>query len=110
MREGQTKPFNHGHNVFLDATIQLGVVGLAVFASLLGALAWAFARAGRRVEGAALAITGLAVFTGYFAKNLTDDFFFRPNSLLFWAIAGMLLGAAARLVPRTSPPWPAGSR
>ena len=45
----------------------------------------------------AFAMVGLAVLAGYFTKNLTDDFFFRPNSLVFWAIAGMLLGVAARL-------------
>jgi hypothetical protein len=28
---------------------------------------------------------------------MTDDFFFRPSSLVFWGIAGMLLGLAARL-------------
>jgi O-antigen ligase len=96
-KAGQPKPYNHGHNVFLDAMIQLGVLGLAVFAMLMAALAWAFAAALKRESGTPLAIVGLAVFTGYLAKNLTDDFFFRPNSLVFWAIAGMLLGLAARL-------------
>jgi hypothetical protein len=96
-KAGQHKPYNHGHNVFLDAWIQLGVVGLAAFALLMASLAWSFAAARKREHGAPLAIAGLAVFAGYLAKNLTDDFFFRPNSLVFWAIAGMLLGLAARL-------------
>jgi O-antigen ligase len=96
-KAGQHKPYNHGHNVFLDAWIQLGVVGLAAFTLLMASLAWSFAAARKREHGAPLAIAGLAVFAGYLAKNLTDDFFFRPNSLVFWAIAGMLLGLAARL-------------
>jgi Lipid A core - O-antigen ligase and related enzymes len=99
-KAGQATPYNHGHNVFLDAAIQMGVVGLAAFAALVACLAWAFAEARRKAGGAALSIAGLALVTGYFAKNLTDDFFFRPNSLVFWAISGMLLGLAARLPAR----------
>jgi O-antigen ligase len=99
-KAGQLKPYNHGHNVLLDAAIQMGALGLAAFAAMMGALAWAFAAARKREGGAVLAIVGLAMFAGYFTKNLTDDFFFRPNSLIFWAIAGMLLGLASRLPPR----------
>jgi hypothetical protein len=74
---------------------------VAAFALMMGTLAWALATARRREGGAALAIAGLAIVVGYFAKNLTDDFFFRPNSLVFWAIAGMLLGLASRLPARS---------
>ena len=99
---GRPTPYFHGHNVFLDAVIQLGVIGLAVFVAFLASLAVSFASA-RHVEGGLpLAITGLAVLAGYLMKDMTDDFFFRPNSLVFWAIAGMLLGLAARLPRRPS--------
>jgi O-antigen ligase len=100
-KAGQFKPYNHGHNVLLDAAIQMGALGVAAFALMMGTLAWALATARRREGGAALAIAGLAIVVGYFAKNLTDDFFFRPNSLVFWAIAGMLLGLASRLPARS---------
>jgi O-antigen ligase len=100
VKAGQLKPYNHGHNVLLDAVIQMGALGLFVFCLMMGALAWALADARKREGGAALAIVGLATLTGYFVKNLTDDFFFRPNSLVFWAIAGMLLGLASRLPAR----------
>jgi O-antigen ligase len=100
VKAGQVKPYNHGHNVLLDAVIQMGALGLIAFVMLMGTLAWALAEARKREGGAALAIVGLATLTGYFVKNLTDDFFFRPNSLVFWAIAGMLLGLASRLPPR----------
>ena len=97
---GQPTPYYHGHNVFLDMVIQLGVIGLAAFVALLAALAWSFASARRVEEGLPLAIAGLAMLAGYLVKDMTDDFFFRPNSLVFWAIAGMLLGLAARLPRR----------
>jgi O-antigen ligase len=100
-RAGQLKHYNHGHNVLLDAAIQMGALGVAVFSMMMGALAWAFAAARWREGGVVIAITGLAIFAGYFVKNLTDDFFFRPNSLVFWAIAGMLLGLASRLPARS---------
>ncbi len=89
-------PLNHAHNVFADVTLQLGVVGAALFLWLLGSLGWAFARLRERAGGVALAITGLATMAGYLTKNLTDDFYFRPHAMMFWAIAGMLLGAGLR--------------
>jgi O-antigen ligase len=97
---GRTTPYYHGHNVFLDMVIQLGVVGLAVFCAFLASLAMAFASARDARDGLPLAIAGLAMLAGYLTKDMTDDFFFRPNSLVFWAIAGMLLGLAARLPRR----------
>ncbi|HLX24950.1 MAG TPA: O-antigen ligase family protein [Usitatibacter sp.] len=98
---GQPTPYFHGHNVFIDAMIQLGVVGLAAFLAFLASLAMGFAAARHKEDGLPLAITGLAILAGYLVKDLTDDFFFRPNSLVFWAIAGMLLGLAARLPKRS---------
>ena len=93
---GLPREFNHGHNVLLDAALQLGALGVAAFAWLMGAIAWAFVSVRKRSLGAPIAITGLAVLAGYLTKNMTDDFFFRPNSLVFWAITGMLLGLATR--------------
>jgi len=98
---GHLIPYYHGHNVFIDTAIELGVIGLVVFVAMLASLGTAFAAAREKEDGLALAITGLAMLAGYLVKNLTDDFFFRPNSLVFWAIAGMLLGLAARL-PRSA--------
>jgi O-antigen ligase len=92
---GQT--LNHSHNVFLDVAVELGLVGLAAFVALLSTLALAFARLTEREGGLALAVVGLATLAGFLAKNLTDDFFERPHSLVFWAIAGMLLGVGRRL-------------
>jgi len=98
--KGLNAAYYHGHNVFLDSVIQLGVIGLASFLALVATLAAGFAGAGRSENGLPLAITGLAMLAGYLVKDMTDDFFFRPNSLVFWAVAGMLLGLAARLPER----------
>lgn len=89
-------PYNHGHSVFLDAALQLGIVGLAAFLAMMGALVAALGSARRFAKGLPLAIAGLALVTAYALKNVTDDFYFRPNSLVFWAVMGMLLGRAAR--------------
>jgi len=98
---GLNSAYFHGHNVLLDTVMQLGVIGLAVFLAFVASLAAAFAAARRVENGLPLAITGLAMLAGYLVKDMTDDFFFRPNSLVFWAIAGMLLGLAARLPERS---------
>ncbi|HEX4782469.1 MAG TPA: hypothetical protein VH301_17045, partial [Usitatibacter sp.] len=50
----------------------------------------------RMPAGAPIAIAGLAMITAYALKDVTDDFYFRPNSLIFWAMAGMLLRRAAQ--------------
>jgi O-antigen ligase len=99
-KAGQNAPYNHGHNVFIDMAIEMGAVGVAAFVLLFASLAIALARARGREGGSMITVAGLALVAGYLVKNLTDDFFFRPNSLVFWAVAGMLLGLAARLPAR----------
>jgi O-antigen ligase len=88
----------HAHNVFLNRALETGLPGLAAFVLLQGALAIAFWRqslSGVR-RNAALGVAGLALVAGVMTKNLTDDFFLRQNALLFWSLAGAVLGAAAR--------------
>jgi O-antigen ligase len=91
----------HAHNTFLDVAIELGVVGLAIFVAILGALALAYGRLARNRATAALGVLGLAVLAGFVEKNLTDDFMHRHNALVFWALNGMLLGLARA---RSRPP------
>lgn len=93
---GDEVRIRHGHNVFVDVALQLGLPGLAMFTALLLVLAGAYARARYTPAGAAVAVTGLAMLAAYVAKNLTDDFFFRPSSLTFWAVNGMLLALCTR--------------
>jgi O-antigen ligase len=89
----------HAHNVFLNVGVQLGLAGLALFAAVLLLLAREFARALRHGESAPAGILGLAVLAGFVAKNMTDDFLFRHNGLVFWAVMGMLLGLTRRKAP-----------
>ena len=82
----------HAHNVFLNVAVQLGLVGLALFVSILLLVAREFLKALRDPESCPFGIMGLAVLGGFITKNLTDDFLFRHNGLFFWAVTGMLLG------------------
>lgn len=86
----------HAHNVFIDSAVQLGAAGVLVLVALLASLAHVYARLRHVAGGEGIAIAGLALITTFIVKNLTDDFFFRPNSLTFWALNGMLLGLATR--------------
>jgi O-antigen ligase len=88
----------HAHNVFLNRALETGLPGFAAFVFLIGAVAYAFWKqslSGVR-RNAALGVAGLALVAGVLTKNLTDDFFLRQNALLFWSLAGAVLGAATR--------------
>lgn len=86
----------HGHNVFIDVALQLGAAGLLAFVAMLGALVHAYARVRHTPAGAPVTIAGIAMIATFVTKNLTDDFFYRPSSLTFWAINGMLLALCTR--------------
>lgn len=90
----QHPEIRHAHNVFLDVALQLGVAGFAIFAALLIALGREYRHFLADPRLAPLGIMGLAVLAGFIVKNLTDDFLYRHNALLFWAVNGMLLGLA----------------
>jgi O-antigen ligase len=88
----------HAHNVFLNRALETGLPGMAAFVALLGVLAAAFVRMARS-DAARLAVTGaaaVAMVAGIVLKNLTDDFFVGQTALLFWSLAGAVLGHAAR--------------
>jgi O-antigen ligase len=90
----------HGHNVFLNAVLQLGVVGLAALVALFGAIAWryvVYVRSPLR-EANVVGIVGLAFLAGFLVKNSTDDFLVRHTAALFWAMNGMLMGYGERLL------------
>ena len=92
---------SHGHNMFLNAAVSLGAVGLAILVAMLAALALAYRRLLAQPSTRFLGALGLAILAAFVAKNLTDDFFVRHNALVFWAVNGMLLGLGQRLdVPR----------
>lgn len=87
-------PMRHSHNAFVDVALQLGLVGLAAFLAIWVGLAREHLRALREPALAPLGVIGLTMLAGYAVKNLTDDFFYRHNGLVFWALNGLLLGLA----------------
>jgi O-antigen ligase len=86
----------HAHNMIVSQALQTGAVGVALLLALLGALVARYAGLARsddptlRRYGA----LGLAVLAAFVVKNLTDDFYFRANAKLLFAVNAMLLGAA----------------
>jgi O-antigen ligase len=82
---------SHGHNLFLNVVLQVGITGLMVFLLLLGCLAkraYTARHSGDFSSGGAL----VALVVAMLIKNLTDDFMTQAVVLLFWSYAGILVG------------------
>jgi O-antigen ligase len=90
----------HSHNIFLDAAIQMGLQGAFVLVLLFACLAWHFNKHRLRQDRdlQAIGIVGLVLLVGFLSKNMTDNFFYRHLSLMFWSEMGMLLGLARGLL------------
>jgi O-antigen ligase len=99
-QDGNRPELRHAHNAFLDVALQLGLAGEAIFLAILAILVLEFARALRQRESCPAGILGLAVIGGFVTKNLTDDFFYRQNGMVFCAVMGMLLGLTRLRAPR----------
>jgi O-antigen ligase len=86
----------HAHNLFLNYGMSMGVPGmiaaLYLFFTLLR-IFWNLSRADDRALALA-GVCGVLLVMAVVVRNLTNDFFVRDLALLFWAIAGMLLGYA----------------
>jgi O-antigen ligase len=99
--------FWHPHNLFLNYGIAMGIPGMIAMVLLFSALLrkfWELSRADDRIVAMA-GICGVLLVIGVVARNLTNDFFQRDLALLFWSIAGMLLGYAqhAKNAPGAAP-------
>ena len=98
----------HAHNLVLNYGIYAGIPGMVVIILVFAALFLRFWRIALQpdppVRHAGLA--GAAMVAGVFARNLFNDFFIRDGSLLFWGLAGMLLGYALRSAPAASSSLP----
>jgi O-antigen ligase len=90
--------FWHSHNLVLNYGISAGVPGMAALLILFAALAWRFWQLALRADssGRLAGLAGAAMVVGVLARNMTNDFFVRDGSLMFWALAGMLFGYALR--------------
>jgi O-antigen ligase len=90
----------HSHNIFLDAAVQMGLQGAFALLLLFACLAWHFNRHRLRQDRdlQAIGIVGLVLLVGIISKNMTDNFFTRHLSLMFWSEVGMLLGLAKGLL------------
>jgi len=90
--------FWHPHNLFLNYGVAMGIPGTISIALLFFMLLrkfWKLSQDGDRMIAMA-GICGVLLVAGAVARNLANDFFQRDLALLFWAIAGMLLGYANR--------------
>lgn len=100
----------HAHNMFVSQWLQTGGIGVMLLLAFLAALALRYLHFLRRgdPELARFGALGLAVLVAFVVKNLTDDFFFRANLKLFFAVHAILLAAGAlRLRELASPSRPA---
>lgn len=87
-------PFWHAHNMILNKGVQMGLPGIMVFLLLYLAVPWQMAKGLRLGSGVGLyAAAGIVMTAGVFAKNMTDDFFYRESGYLFWLLAGAVIGA-----------------
>jgi hypothetical protein len=70
---------------------------VGLFLALLAALGARYLRLLRQGDEhlARLGALGLSILVAFVVKNLTDDFFFRANLKLFFAVNALLLGASA---------------
>jgi len=88
----------HAHNVLLDLVLQVGVVGLAIWAWLhfeILRLVLRRARHGSDREKA-WAAAAVALVLAMLVKNSTNDLIVFGNALLFWALLGTMLGLVWR--------------
>jgi O-antigen ligase len=84
----------HAHNIVLEALLQLGIPGLLLLLLLLGMLVregWRYARS-MDERTMACGFVLIAMVAGMLVRNMTDTLFVRQNALLFWGMAGVLLG------------------
>jgi len=92
----------HAHNIFLDAGIQMGIPGILVLMLVFFSILREYWRFYESVDSRLqwLGACGLAMVIGVLMKNMTDHFFSRDLSLLFWSLVGMMLGYGKRLQDR----------
>jgi O-antigen ligase len=103
----QEPNLNHPHNLLLDWWTRLGLVGLGLGMSWLGAGVWAIWRWLQRTAGhspeSALALGLLAATAAGLAHGLIDVGYALPELMLIWALSFHLCGSSAQEEPQTIP-------
>ena len=87
----------HSHNLFIDATLQTGVVGVLLLAALFGWTAlvgWRLARS-TDDKAAACGIALVTVVLGTLTRNMTDLVWQRHPALVYWGVVGILMAWGA---------------
>lgn len=81
----------HSHNLFLNAFVETGLVGLALFCLMWASFARSFLKGwhGRRPWG----VAGLAIMVGFLLKNQTDIFFLKSTMVLMMGLMGYYVAA-----------------
>jgi O-antigen ligase len=99
----------HAHNPFLNYAVQMGLEGLAVLCLLLYCVFREFWKLWRsdHAQAGLVGATGLAMTLAVVIKAQPDDLWGRHNGYLFWALTGMMLGYAHRLLRAPGQPGPA---
>jgi O-antigen ligase len=100
--EKSSRTLFHAHNIFINAGIQMGIPGILVLMLLFFSILREYWRFYKSVDVRLqwLGACGLAMVIGVLMKNMTDHFFSRDLSLLFWSLVGMTLGYGERLQDR----------
>ena len=94
LRRIDRQAFAHAHNVLLSLALQVGLVGLAIWAWLhirLLSLAVMCARA-RGEREKAWAAAAIALVLAMLVKNSTNDLMVFGNAILYWTLLGAILG------------------
>lgn len=83
----------HGHNMFLNYGLSMGLPGIAALIGLLAAWGRFFWQAYRNTPATRIVgIAGLTLLVGIITRNQFNDFFVRDMSLLFWSLTGLFAG------------------
>lgn len=102
----------HAHNVLLNYGLEMGIPGMLAILFLFGSIARQFIILYRSSDETCsiLGTAGLAMLAGAVGKSMTDSLVGRHNSLLFWALTGMILGYGRRILSRHESEVPAQDR